>query len=405
MSTKQDLNARLDELGIQVNEKAGIACCKFSMPMRAMLEGQELSLELPKMNEDETHLFVPFRALSTIIIPDRWVDFAKPGVLKGGAKYLLGQTIYTNHKHDVNGWVGVVAKALFNETSNPNGIDSMLKVNKKWNERLIDGVKEGAIHSVSVDVFFDYEKSHKDLEDFWWLLGEKVEGDVVRIIATKIRSFSEISFVWQGADPTAKRIGLSKPEGALGAGNETLETPTGPQGSLEEGEENVKLARVLFEKLGLKPSAYGFKGSAAEMEFESEDVQRVMADMAGIAEENRVMAEALSKAEIDFSENLTEELSVLSAQAKDGKAYLEDVRTEALKFAKLANGEELSEALEKSIKNASLEDAKSFRDDFAKKAEEKFPASCTSCGAKLSRSGGSESPDSGDSFNAADFEL
>lgn len=403
MSNKRNLSEHFEKLGIQVNEKAGIACCKLSMPMHAMFNGQMVSLDLPKMNEDETHLFAPFRALSAVLIEERWVDFSQEGVLKSGARFLQGQTIYTNHKHDVNDWVGVVAKSQFNDKSEPQGIDTMLKVNKKWNERLIDGLKEEppAVHSVSVDVYFDYRRSHPDLDDFWWLLGEDIDGEKVRIIATKIKSFGEISFVWQGADVTAKRIGLEKPEGAQGAGIELhSQEPTGSQ-----GDANVKIARVLLEKLGLRPSAYGFKGNETEAEFDASEVQRMMSDMAGIALENSTVREALTKAGIDLSEDLSEKLMKMAENAKDGEAYLSDMRSEAIKFARLSNGGEISQVTEKAITNASLEDAKDFRDEYAKAAEDKFPVVCSECGAKLSRSGGVHSESESTSINEADYEL
>ncbi|HOW82431.1 MAG TPA: hypothetical protein PK573_07725, partial [Spirochaetota bacterium] len=80
----------------------------------------------------------------------------------------------------------------------------------------------------------------------------------------------------------------------------------------------------------------------------------------------------------------------ISAQAKLGKKYLDDVRAEALSLAKLAEGKADDEtfgesALGKMIQNADIETAAQLRDDYRIKAEEKYPLSCPQCGVKLTR--------------------
>ena len=66
-----------------------------------------------------------------------------------------------------------------------------------------------AIHSASVTVLFEFDFSHPDLVEegrFWQLLGEEVEGEIVRLIVTTILGYWEISLVFQGAQEENKQL-------------------------------------------------------------------------------------------------------------------------------------------------------------------------------------------------------
>jgi len=81
-----------------------------------------------------------------------------------------------------------------------------------------------------------------------------------------------------------------------------------------------------------------------------------------------------------------EDLEKLKPSAELGDKYLADTREAALAAYKKAKGEEASEAMEKTIQNASLEDAKALKEEFEAEVEKKFPLKCESCGSlQLSR--------------------
>jgi len=390
---KQRLRAKLEELkalGLHIDEKRGVASLKLmgSFSFTAAPENnQELSFD-----EDEEYFYPTFRALSAAIIPDRAIDFSEGNVLKKSVKKLKGQTVYKDHNLSVNDWVGVVAKTTWDESKDiPPGINANLKINKKWNERIVDGIKDRAIHSVSVTVLFDYKKSHPDLEDFWYHIGEEIGGEIVRMIATKIISFGEISLVWQGADVYAKRIDLSHSVKGMGPGTDYRKDNLNRNGG-----KNVKLTRTFATLFMLNLAAYGLSAGKDDVELDDAGQAMLMADMSkafsSLSNEKEKLAEMLAGifGNDVSTDQFESKLAEMSARAEIGNKYLDDARQDALKFAKIVEGKTDDKkfgetALGKSILNAGIDDAIAFRDEFRKKSEEKFPQTCTSCGAKLTR--------------------
>jgi hypothetical protein len=407
----EELRAQFDSLknvGLNIDLGRSVASLRlrgrFSFSDNAP-EAEPLSIPVLKFDENDTTFFAPFRALTATIIPDRGIDFSNAEMLKASTKMLNKQTVYTNHNTDVGNWVGTVVKSWWDEASNiPAGINVTLGINKKWNEKIIDGIKEGAIHSVSVDVIFDYVKSHPNLDNFWFHLGENIDGSIVRLIVTRISSYGEISLVWQGADIYAKRIDMqASKEPGLGRDNKT-------------GEESMKLSRKQVEALGLTPSDYGFKDGDEARDFDASGTESLFRDAAvklssAIASTNALSA-ALKLAGLNpESSELSKDAEALKNRASAGDAHLSDLRADAIKFAKISEGIEkdghLNEALEKAINNADAEDAKKFRDDYKKRADEKFPVKCEKCGGSFSRgsaqSGSKETEH--DDIDPSDFNL
>ncbi len=82
-------------------------------------------------------------------------------------------------------------------------------------------------------MLFEFDFSHPDLVEqgrFWQLLGEEVEGQIVRLIVTVILGFWEISLVFQGAQeenkqqpprpPTSKPTARARTSWGKGMSNE-----------------------------------------------------------------------------------------------------------------------------------------------------------------------------------------
>ncbi len=378
------LRAKLAELkkaGLEVDLKRNVALVRLFQTMNFAAQegstGEQLALD-----EDEKYLYAPFRALSAVIIEERGFDFSRQGVLEKSTRLLQGQTVYPNHDHSVELWLGVVAKSWWDKQGTPQGINVTLKISKEWNQRIVAGLKEGAIHSVSVDVTFEYEKSHPDLQDFWYHFGETIDGRVVSLIATKILSYGEISLVWQGADGFAKRLDLTLESGAGKQAGQMAAQTTG-------GIKSMKIFRSLLLKAGLLPSSYGMGSDAQEIELDdvasSKFVSEIGAAVERLSKTNEEQAAVLS---VLFGEGVKDKASAeaLRAAAALGDTYIQDIRTDAVKFAKLAEGtDKLSEALERAIMSAPVEDAKKLREEYKLKAEEKTPLKCGKCGGTMSR--------------------
>jgi hypothetical protein len=152
---------------------------------------------------------VRFRALSQIYIEDYCLDMTKPGMLEKSASLLKNQTVYTDHRVSVQNWIGVVENSFWDGASNPPGIDADLKIDIKENPKIVRGlsIQPPAIHSCSVQYFCLWSKSHPDLniDEFLDRLGTEFNGQIVRFIIDEITNYGELSLVWRGADPNAKR--------------------------------------------------------------------------------------------------------------------------------------------------------------------------------------------------------
>ncbi len=180
---------------------------------------------------DDDYIYPLFRALSQTVIEGYWIDYSRPGVLEESTPLLARQTVYADHHFwNVEKWLGVVNESSWdaeglNSDSVP-GINVELKIDALLNPRIARGLlmQPPAIHSASVTVLFEYEYSHPNLVEegrFWDLLGEEVNGDLVRLIATKILAYWELSLVFQGADRGAKQL----PPRAGGSGAEAFASP------------------------------------------------------------------------------------------------------------------------------------------------------------------------------------
>ena len=78
-------------------------------------------------------------------------------------------------------------------------------------------------------------------------------------------------------------------------------------------------------------------------------------------------------------EALDTSIKELEPKATLGSKYLEDERKEAIRLYRVAKGEQISEAILKTLEKADLEIAQAFKQEFKKEAEEKFPARCHRC--------------------------
>lgn len=336
-----------------------------SQDARQAIRSQLPTLEAPKFEtledlqpQESDYIYPLFRALSKTVIPGYWLDYTQGDVLKDSLQLLNGQTVYKNHNFcDIEGWLGAVNEVTWDEAGEASGgvsgINAELKLDWKVAPKIARGLlmTPPAIHSVSVTVVFEFDFSHPELAEqrrFWDLMGEEVDGQIVRLIVTKILAYYEISLVFQGADSLAKKRASDKPTGvnSQSAYDETSSTDVIIATPHTTKELTVNLTPEQKAALGLQSHA-------------SEDVP-----------------ESLVVPAIDR----------LAAQAQQGAQLLDTARAECLRVATLAvvgAGEgKAPDALAEVINGANPTQLQALTKMYAEQAASKFPHTCQSCGSK-----------------------
>lgn len=324
--------------------------------------------------QDGDYISVAFRALSKRVLPGHWLDFTQGDVLKNSVQMLLGATVYPNHDlFDINNALGVVTDVEWDEdgaaAGGVPGINAKYKIDALMNPRIarLLMMKPPAIHSTSMTVLFDFEFSHPDLVEqnrFWDLLGEEVEGSIVRLVITEILEYWEASLVFQGADRLAKQYedqeaGVS---GQLSVGSGQLEEESVEAAEAEvlltppnsNEEKTMKLTKEQKESLGI--------------EFDGEDVPEA---------EILKAAESMAAKVEEVSAQVPADLAELQAQAAAGKTYIELQRTEVTRLARLAElGAEtggLAPVIADDIAAASFDRLVQLEQHYEKKVADRFP--------------------------------
>ncbi len=317
---------------------------------------------------DEDYILVPFRALSKTIVEGHWIDWSKDDVLKSSTPLLLGATVYPNHDFtDINNWIGSVASVEWDEDGAQSdgvpGINVKYKIDALMNPRIARGLlmRPPAIHSTSMTVLFKFEYSHPDIATesryrFFDLLGEEVEGHIVRLIVTEIIEYWEASLVFQGADRLAKQCDEDDEDftdlSAAADDNPTAQADTPPANSNEE--KTMKLTKEKKEELGI--------------EFDGDDVPET--EIFKAAESHAATVKA-------FGSVKPTEVAELRTRAEAGDKFVTLQRGEVTRLAKLselgADEGDLPAVVAKQIKDADFDTLVELQDYFGKKVAEKFP--------------------------------
>ena len=335
------------------------------------------------MPKDEDYIFVPFRALSKTVVPGHWIDWTKDDVLKNSASKLLGQTVYPNHDFtDINNWLGAVQNVAWDEegarSEGVPGINAIYKIDALMNARIARGLlmTPPAIHSTSMTVLFKFEFSHPEIATesrwrFYELLGEEVEGQIVRFIVTDILEYWEASLVFQGADRLAKQHDDEEDDDFTNL--QAAEPKTLPPNSNEE--KTMKLTTEQKTTLGI--------------EFDGEDVPE--AELLKAGESNALKLKEFDGVKIA-------ELKDLRAKAKAGEGYIEKQRTEVTRLAKLAElgadeDGDLDDVVSQQIAAADFDTLVKLEGYYQKKVGEKFPDTARSSqedGSAVDNAGGGD---------------
>ena len=317
--------------------------------------------------DPEEFLLIKGRMLSKAITQSRYFDFTRDDVLKKAVPLFDKRTVYADHWASVDDWKGYVSKPVWDEENKPAGINALVTLDRLTDPRLCRGFDIGALRSFSATLTFAYEKSHPDIHYYGDYIGKEIDGQLVRIIVTEIRNVFEVSVVWEGEDPYAKKL-----------------THQLTRGKEKEKEMLITLTKALQDALCIQ--------------------------------ENQVELSVLEKAVDDRTKALGAEIEKLSAEkaalesdAATGKQYLADMREKALAAYQAVKGEQFSQVyVEHVIKPASLETAKAILDEYVDKLESSMPLNCPKCGAKMSRqSSQATDPDKGNllKMDKRDFKV
>lgn len=394
---------------------------------------QDVAVDVePKLDD---YAYVPFRHISkTIVGADSYkaTDFSVGNVLKDSVKMMDGINAYTNHFAYVGNQIGKVLNPEWgNSFTNakgekvPAGINAPFVIDKVLHPKLVrelNSLVGSPVDSASVTVGFTWEASHEFERDydFFYHLGEMIEGSMVRRIATSVVGYDESSLVWSGADPYAKI--LSKPTAVeremATASNKFSKCPelaqydSGRRFYIFDSENEVKIsqfeqASLSFTKnspinksnsmkklVQLVALSLGIAADAVEKMGDEELEQKLailkkeeftaLKSTDEKVKQLQTQVTELTQAKTTLEEDkvtLTSEKAALEADAKVGKTVLTRTKESAKKlYNTFTNGkpdEKIVQELEAATDVESLEAKVKL---FGGKAYQAFGAKCGSCG-------------------------
>lgn len=399
---KKSLTAILP-LSSLVSFKSKEARTALKAALSAMPGMPDMDLENYLTVQDGDFIHVPFRALSACPVQGGIIDFGHRGgqALKAAVGLFNGLTIFKDHDHTVDGWCGLTSGGYWDETTPgvPHGVNFMLDVDVKADPKVARGLLSGALNSGSVTIKFDFEQSHPDMEedDFFYKLGETVDGQVVRALVTEVIRCWEYSVVWQGADSFAKVIGDDGKIIVPGQATNSL--------SFQQRQEKKKMdLKALAALLGLDLGTTVTE-EALTVAVKAQNINaKALADANNaktLAETTLTTAQAevvtlktqvaelttsVTKATTDLATSQTQatalqtKVTELTPQAADGVKLITDTRSEALRLYNLVEGDKATEAMRTLINNSTLEVAKSFCASYKDRADQVAPMKCNTCG-------------------------
>lgn len=253
----------------------------------------------------EGYAYFEFRMLSADVVigSGTWKSSEFPSaVLKAALPLYVNKTVYKNHYMSVGNECGLITEAAFDTGGKrggqtvPPGVNGIIRIYEKENPMLVRRIMDGEIKSVSTTLEYTYEHSHEfeDEWDFYYMLGDKIDGEEVRMIASEIHEVYEVSFVSVGADGFANQIDRSKdPEGYLshiwehGVISENQFNQFNKTMKKEDQDKLAKLEASLAEKEGrISELNQVVESNAAVLEAEKEKVKALQTEKAAIQKEN-----------------------------------------------------------------------------------------------------------------------
>lgn len=316
------------------------------------------------------YIYPVFRALSKTVVTGQWLDFTIGDVLKNSTELLNGVTVFPDHMPFVELWLGAVIATEWEEEKNkiPAGINDTMKIDWKMNEKIARGLlmQPPAIHSSSVTVIFEMEKSHQNMKDyeFWLNLGREIDGELVRIKVMNILEYLEHSLVFKGADIYANGRGMREFSQSMSEKLKSISVAGSLDGQQDDSSISPHSEQPVTEQ-SLKNEENKTDGD--------EMLQKESYSLLGISEDSTTEAihEAIAK--------LVAERDTAKPAAEIGQKYLHALRQNVVRLMTLVEGKLESEMLN-TIEKAELDTVKSLHKMYSEKAEKNFNLLCQECG-------------------------
>ena len=382
--------------------------------------------------QEQDYIYPVYRLLSETMVYKYGipVDFGKPGILRNAISKLKGQTVNTNHVTEVENAIGTVVQIAWQESYTvgnikvPAGVNGTLKIDAKSNPRIARSIlsEPPAIHSTSTTVKFQWEKSHPELSDSEFM--DKAgtydkDGQMIRLLVSKVLGFKEQSLVGRGADPYAQKIN------ADGIINDPVYASTAYNLAADKSSFNLDEFdfKDILEIRNIFDNKQSFKTNT-DMEFSEiltalgltaedfTDLPAIKTHLESLAANSAahktlvtikpdltpdVLTSLVAEvAKVPSAEDLTlladvkalGTLDEIKSGIASGNAHLTAVRTEAVNTFKLIHGESADANIMATIQAADLATAEAFLKTFKTELEAKIPLTCVKCGStEVSRTG------------------
>jgi hypothetical protein len=383
------------------------------------------------LNPKDSEFIEPvFRLLSNCIVAKDYNPTEFPEeVLKASMNLLVGQTVNCDHETEIGNAIGSVKSVSWQDSYKadngvviPGGINGVLKIDAKANPRIARGIlmDPPSIHSNSVTVMFEWEKSHNMSDaEFREKFNTKLDdGSLVRRIAKKIIAYRETSLVSHGADPFAQIIAngkINNPDYA-GAryysyadvqpmdldtlktkisyydfkGLHQVDTMHNTSKFINEGNQNPQKNNNMNEVEKFLEQLFG-QDMLSLAEGSTPTVELAFSQIKDIISENQSLSEAKTKAEGEVTslkeevDSLKETIKLNEKMVSLGEAHLKDVREATIASYKKTVDEDKVDANILSLLEAdttNVETLLSLKATYDAQVEEKFPLHCADCGSK-----------------------
>jgi len=394
--------------------------------------------DLDPDKDKEGFVYPVFRALSQVTVRKDYdpVDFSDMEVLKNSLPMILGLAIYPNHEMGIGNELGVIVGAEYQEEYTtedgikvPGGLNVRIKLDGKSNPHVARAVMMNppSIHSSSVTVEFAWRQSHLDMpfEEFRNKVGTRDDkGELIRRVATKIRRYYEMSFVPHGADPFAQRLdkdgkivnplmaqnrdSFSEQFNKGGYYNYSFKDPI-VESLTETPIINKPILNTMKEKwmaLAALMAIASFE-TLSEVDLEAQVRQKMSEAKTGLADSILFKAQLVEKdAALATLKEVADKVTTLEAQALELKAFEDEIRGEAIRCYKLAEGDKFKPETVKLLEESKYTTLKVLAEPFTKAAIEAFTGKCNKCGSKEITLQNSESGDGNDTpVTKTDIEI
>ena len=379
--------------------------------LQKQLQNAPDSLEelIPKETD---YVSAKFRAISAAYLGPGgyYLDFSRPGVLQQALPMFLDQErggtrstvlkVHRNHSDRVEDIVGFVEAAWWDESGQfpAPGINVDNRIDWKIAPNEVRALLSTPplIDSVSLDVAFSFEQSHPDMDfwTFWELLGREVDGEVVRLIVTEIHDIAHIALVWSGGDPNAKQIkeelNATLQEDFWGVDRQAYARKLG----IDTG--NGTFGKHSYHK------PKNMEGDNMGLQIQNVQAFQETLNLETISSESDLLDAV--RALVEANHALQEKIREQEALVEAGKIFLEDMRQETLRMARILQDGELEPERETLIMQAELSTLKLLHRDYQKQLEKMFPEKCADCGSTniARRSSLEEPPDDPGKNNMVD---